>query len=64
MFRLAAVYLSELRVGEFCYFKDDSQSCLARSDRQVLITLQSIKNRIHNMIISCYAQDSGKEVSK
>ena len=63
MFRLAAVYLSELRFGEFGYFKDGSQSCLARSDRQVLVTLQSIKNRVHNVIISCYALDPGNVTS-
>ena len=58
MFRLAAVYLSELKFGEFGRLKDGSQSCLHRSSPQASVNLQSIKNRIHNMIISRYAQDS------
>ena len=37
MSRLAAVYLSELRFGEFGYLKDGSQSCLTRSDPQEFV---------------------------
>ena len=58
MFRLVAVYRSELRFGEFGHLKNDSYNCLAWSDPQESGILQSIKNRIHNMIISLYAQDS------
>ena len=58
MFRLVAVYRSELRFGEFGHLKNGSYNCLAWSDPQEPGILQSIKNRIHNMIISLYAQDS------
>ena len=58
MFRLVAVYRSKLRFGEFGHLKNGSRSCLTRSDPQESVDLQSIKNTIHNMIISLYAQDS------
>ena len=58
MFRLVAVYRSELRFEEFGHLKNGSYNCLAWSDSQESGILQSIKNRIHNMIISLYAQDS------
>ena len=58
MFRLVAVYRSKLRFGEFDHLKNGSHSCLTRSDPQESVDLQSIKNTIHNMIISLYAQDS------
>ena len=58
MFRLVAAYRSLLRIGEFGHLKSGSHSCLAWSDPQESVNLQSIKNRIHNMIINHYAQDS------
>ena len=58
MSRLAAVHLSELKFGKFGYLKDGFQSCLAHSNPQESIQLQSIKNRIHSMILSHYSQDS------
>ena len=58
MSRLAAVHLSELRFGKFCHLKDVSQSFLAQSNPRESANLQSIKNRIHNMIFSHYAQES------
>ena len=58
MFRLAAVDRSEQRFGELGHLKNDSHNFLARSDPQASVDLQSIKNRIHDMIISLYAQDS------
>ena len=54
MFRLEAVHLSGLRSGKHVHLKDGSQSCLARSDLQGYVNLQSIKNKIHNMIFSRY----------
>ena len=63
MSRLAAVHLSELRFGEFGHLEDDSQSCLACSNPQESVNVQSIKNRIHNIIFSCYTQDSGNVTS-
>ena len=58
MFRLVAAYWSLLRTGEFGHLKSGSHSCLAWSDPQESVNLQSIKNRIHNMIVTPYAQDS------
>ena len=55
MSRMAAFYLPELRLGEICHLKDVSQSCLAQSDPQEPANLQSIEDRIHNMIFSRYA---------
>ena len=43
--------------------KDGPQSCLAHSDPQESVNLQSIKHRIHNRIFSRYAQDSGNITS-
>ena len=57
MFKLVAVYRSELRFGEFGHLKNGSHSCLTRSDPQESINLHSIKNTIHKMIISLYSQD-------
>ena len=48
MFRLAAVYRSELRFGPV---RHSCHSCLALSDTQKSVNLQSVKNRIPNMII-------------
>ena len=45
--------------GKFGHLKDGPQSCSANSDPQESVNLQSIKNRIHNIIINRYAQDSG-----
>ena len=61
--RLAAVHLSELRFGNFGHLKNDSQSCLAQSDPQETVNLQSIQNKIHNKIFSLYAQDFGNVTS-
>ena len=58
MSRLEAVHVSELRFGKFGHFKDVSQSFLAQSNLQESANLQSIKNRIHNMIFSHYSQES------
>ena len=63
MSRLADVHLSELCFGKFGHSKDGSQSCLAQSDPQESLNLQSIKNRIHSMIFSRYAQDTGSVTS-
>ena len=43
MSRLAAVYLFELRFGKLGHLKDGSQSCLAQSDLQESVNLQSIR---------------------
>ena len=48
---------------KFGHLKDGSQSCLAQSDPQESVNLQSIKNRIHKMIFSRYTQDSGNITS-
>ena len=58
MFRLAVVYRSELRFGEFAHLIKHSHNCLAQSDPQESVNIQSIKNRIHNMTIRLYTQDS------
>ena len=63
MSRLAAVHLSERRFGEFGRLKDSSQGFLVCSDPQEPVNLQSIKSRVHNMIFSHYAQDSGNVTS-
>ena len=63
MSRLAAVHLSELRFENFGYLKVSSQRCLAQSDLQESVNLQSIKNRIHSIIFSRYAQDYGNVTS-
>ena len=52
MSRLAAVHLSELSFAKFDYLKDGSQSCMAQSDSQESVNLESVKSRIHNMISS------------
>ena len=44
MSRLAAVHLSELRLGKFGYLKVDSQSYLSQSDPQESINLQSVNS--------------------
>ena len=62
-FRLAAVHLSELKFGKLSHLKDSFQSCLAHSDSQESVNLQSIKNKIHKMIFSRYVQDSGNVTS-
>ena len=48
---------------KFGHLKDGPQSCLAQSDLQESVNLQSIKNRIHKMIFSRYTQDSGNITS-
>ena len=66
--RLAVANLPELCLkcfsepcfGELGQLKDDSQSYLAQSNPQVSAKLQFIKNKITNMILSCYAEDSRK----
>ena len=58
MSRFAAVHLYELRFGKFGHLKNVSQSFLAQSNLQEPANLQSIKNRIHNIIFSHYAQES------
>ena len=58
MSKLAAVHLPELWFGKFGHLKDDSQSCLAQSNLQESVNLQSFKNRIHNIIFSHYAQET------
>ena len=63
MSRLAAVHLSELKFGKFGHLKDGSQRCLVQSNPQESANLQSIKNRIHNMVFSRYVQDSGNVTS-
>ena len=50
-------------LGKFGHLKDGPQSCLAQSDPQESVNLQSIKNRIHNMTFSRYAQGSGNITS-
>ena len=55
MTRLAAVHLSELKFG---HLKNAFQTCLAKSDLQKPVNLQSIKNKVDSMIFSRYAQDS------
>ena len=49
--------------GNFSHLKDGSQSCLAQSDLQESVDLQSIKNRTHDMIFNRYAQDFGNVTS-
>ena len=49
MFRIAAVYRSELRFGEFGHLKNVSDSCLAQSNPQEPVNLQTIKNRMYNI---------------
>ena len=44
--------------------ENSSHSCLARSDPQEPANLQSVKNRIHNMIISLYAEGSRNVTSR
>ena len=61
--RLAALHLSELRFGKVGYLKDGSQSCLAQSNPQEPVNLQRIKNRIHIMVFSHYAQESWNVIS-
>ena len=56
MTRLAAASLSELKFG---HLKNAFQTCLAKSDLQKPVNLQSIKNKVDSMIFSRYAQDSG-----
>ena len=56
MSRLAAAHLSEMRFGKFGHLKDVSQSCMAQFNPQESANVQSIKNRIHKMIFSHYAQ--------
>ena len=56
VFRLTALHLSELRFGKVDHLKDGSQSCLAQSNPQESVNLQRIKNKIHIMIFSHYAQ--------
>ena len=63
MSTLAAVYLSELRFGKVGHLKDGSQSCLVQLIPQETVNLQSIKNKIHDMIFSRYSQDSGNVTS-
>ena len=55
MSTLAAVYLSELRFGKVGHLKDGSQSCLVQLIPQETVNLQSIKNKIHDMIFSRYS---------
>ena len=59
---LAAVHLTELRLGKFDHLKDGSQSCLAQSDLQESVNLQVIKNRIHNMIFSLHAREKTRKI--
>ena len=47
-----------LMFGKFGHLKDGSQSCLAYSNPQESVNLQSIKNRIITWFSSRYAQDS------
>ena len=63
MSRLAAFHLSELRFGKFGRLKDGSYSCLAQFNPRESENLQSIKNRIHNMIFSHYAQEPWNSTS-
>ena len=58
MSRLATLYLPELNLEKFDQLKDGSHSCLTQSNPQESVNLQSIKNRIHNMIFSHCVQDS------
>ena len=44
--------------GKFGHLKDGSQNCLASPNPQESVNLKSIKNRIHNMTFSRYAQNS------
>ena len=45
MSRLAVVYLPELRFGNFGHLKRVFLSCLAQSNHQKSVNLQSIKNK-------------------
>ena len=49
--------------GKFGHLKDGSQSYLVQSDPQESVNLQSIKNRIHSMTFSRYAQGFGNITS-
>ena len=52
MSRLAGVHLSELRFEKAGHLKDGCQSCLNQFNPQKVVNLQSVKNRIDNIIFS------------
>ena len=52
MSRLAGVHLSELRFEKAGHLKDGCQSCLNQFNPQKVVNLESVKNRIDNIIFS------------
>ena len=60
--RLAAVYLSELKVWSLKGWYSELSGSV-QSNPQESVNLQLIKNRIHNMIFNLYSQDPGNLTS-